>query len=110
LITDKVSPEGGIEVMRAFARYLIIVLLLSSPLVLNLSCSPEPYCETSLVTLDETRLELQTNREEAEETSEQVKELKEDLEEVEQKISRIEGKPEELLKKINELKKGSGRE
>lgn len=96
--------------MKAYLKYMILVLLVSTPLVLNVSCGPEPYCDTSLVTLDETRLELTTNREQAQDTEEKLEKLKEELQEVETRIERIEGKPEELLKKIHELKKGSGRE
>ncbi|MBD3179985.1 MAG: hypothetical protein GF417_10515 [Candidatus Latescibacteria bacterium] len=90
--------------MRRFGRFLILVLLLSPSLVFTVSCGPKPYCDTSLVTLDETRLELQTNREEAQETDKQVEELKKELEEVQTRISRLEGKPKDLLKKIRELK------
>jgi len=96
--------------MKSVIKCALMLVLLSSSLGFIVSCGPVPYCETSLVTLDETRLELVTYEEEAERTGERVEKLEDDLQEVEGKISEIEDKPSELQKKIHELRKGSGRE
>jgi peptidoglycan hydrolase CwlO-like protein len=96
--------------MKSLVKGALIMLLLASSLVFIVSCGPVPYCDTSLVTLDETRLELVTYEEESARTGENVEKLETDLGEVQEQIAEIESKPEELKKKIHELKKGSGRE
>ena len=73
-------------------------------------CGPAPPCETSLVTLDETRLDAETYEQEAAETGERVADLKQRLDAKRQEIDSIKDKPTELEKKVYELKKGSGRE
>ena len=73
-------------------------------------CGPAPVCETSLVTLDETRLDAETYEQEAAETGELVADLKTRLNEKRKEIDAIKDKPAELEKKVYELKKGSGRE
>jgi septal ring factor EnvC (AmiA/AmiB activator) len=73
-------------------------------------CGPAPPCETSLVTLDETRLDVETYEQEAAETGARVADLKARLEEKRREIDAIKDKPTELEKKVYELKKGSGRE
>jgi hypothetical protein len=74
------------------------------------SCGPAPPCETSLVTLDETRLDAETYEQEAAETGERVADLKERLAKKQAEVDTIKDKPEEIEKKVYELKKGSGRE
>ena len=96
--------------MKSVIKGALTVLLFASSLVFIASCGPVPYCDTSLVTLDETRLELVTYEEESSRTGETVDKLEKDLSEVQDQISEIEDKPAELMKKIHELKKGSGRE
>ncbi len=96
--------------MKSVVKCALMLLLFSSSLGFIVSCGPVPYCETSLVTLDETRLELVTYQEEAERTGGRAEKLEGDLEEVQDKISEVEEKPAELQKKIYELRKGSGRE
>lgn len=73
-------------------------------------CGPVKPCETSLVTLDETRLDAETYEQEAAETAEKVADLEQKLAKKTKEINRIEHKPEELQEKVHELKKGSGRE
>lgn len=73
-------------------------------------CGPAPPCETSLVTLDETRLDAETYEQEAAETGERVADLQARLDQKRKEIDAIKDKPAELEKKVYELKKGSGRE
>jgi peptidoglycan hydrolase CwlO-like protein len=73
-------------------------------------CGPAPPCETSLVTLDETRLDAETYEQEADETGQRVADLEKRLKAKNEEIDSIKDKPEELEKKVHELKKGSGRE
>jgi len=46
--------------MKQIIKGLLLTVLISSSLVSIFSCGPAPYCETDLVTLDETRLDLVT--------------------------------------------------
>jgi len=78
--------------------------------VSSVGCGPAPPCETSLVVLDETRLDAETYEQEAAETGEKVADLEERLQAKQKDIEAIEDKPAELQKKVYELKKGSGRE
>lgn len=78
--------------------------------VSSVGCGPAPPCETSLVVLDETRLDAETYEQEAAETGEKVADLEERLQAKQKDIEAIEDKPAELHKKVYELKKGSGRE
>ncbi|MDD3643659.1 MAG: hypothetical protein PHQ19_09385 [Candidatus Krumholzibacteria bacterium] len=73
-------------------------------------CGPAPPCETSLVTLDETRLDVETYEQEAAETGERAADLKSRLAEKRKEIDAIKDKPADLEKRVYELKKGSGRE
>jgi hypothetical protein len=73
-------------------------------------CGPAPPCDTSLVTLDETRLDAETYEQEAAETGARVEDLEARLAAKRADIEAIEDKPAELEKKVYELKKGSGRE
>ncbi len=96
--------------MKQIIKGLLLIILISSSLVSIFSCGPAPYCETDLVTLDETRLDLVTYEEDVAKTGKEVSKIGKDLEKIEQQISEIEGKPAKLEKRIHELKKGSGRE
>jgi hypothetical protein len=73
-------------------------------------CGPAPPCETDLISLDETRLDAETYEQEAAETRATVEELDGKLTSKKKDISLIEDKPAELEKRVEELKKGSGRE
>ncbi len=96
--------------MKQIIKGLLLIILVSSSLVSIFSCGPAPYCETDLVTLDETRLDLVTHEEDVAKTGKEVGKIEKDLEKIDQQISKIEGKPDKLEKRIHELKKGSGRE
>jgi hypothetical protein len=87
-------------------------MLLLGPLgILSLGCSKTaPYCDTSLVTLDETRLDAETYEEEAAETAKTVSDLEGKVAVKQKEVNKIEDEPEKLQKKVDELKKGSGRE
>jgi peptidoglycan hydrolase CwlO-like protein len=89
----------------------LFVLLASLCGFLATGCSrTAPYCDTSLVTLDETRLDAETYEEEAAETAKTVADLEGKVSEKTKQIEELEGKPEQLEKRVEELKKGSGRE
>ena len=86
----------------------IFLLMIAGTLLIG--CAEAPPCETSLITLDETRLDAETYEEEAAETGAKVAELEEKLTAKNRDIELIKDKPAELEKKVHELKKGSGRE
>lgn len=96
--------------MKIVSAGLLALLLLGLCCTLFMGCGPAPPCETSLVTLDETRLDAETYGEEAAETGQKVADLEQKLAEKNKDIKEIEDKPAELEKKVRELKKGSGRE
>lgn len=97
--------------MRIARAGLLFVLLVGIFGFLVMGCSKTaPYCDTSLVTLDETRLDAETYEEEAAETAKTVAGLEERLGEKSKQVEEIQDKPEELQKRVQELKKGSGRE
>ena len=89
------------------------VLLLSLLVAAALSsggCGGAQPCTTSLVKLDETRLDVETYEQEAAETAKNAAELEKKLAQKKNDIEQVKAKPEELRKKVNDLKKGSGRE
>ena len=96
--------------MKSARELLMLALIFGLLAGLSAGCGPAPPCETSLVTLDETRLDAETYEQEAAETGERVADLKTRLADKRADIEAIEDKPAELEKKVYELKKGSGRE
>ncbi len=96
--------------MRLARAGMLIVFLLGLLTVIFSGCGPAPPCETSLVTMDETRLDAETYEQEAAETREQVAELEKKLDQKKKEIEEIKDKPSELDEKVREMKKGSGRE
>lgn len=96
--------------MKSVLNVLVAALLLGILSIFAGGCGPVPYCDTSLVTLDETRLDAENYEEEAAETAQRVAELEKQLAEVRNNIRSIEDRPADLEKKVHELKKGSGRE
>lgn len=89
---------------------LVILVLLGLCGAFIGGCGPVKPCETSLVTLDETRLDAETYEQEAAETAQKAAELEQKLDKKNKEIKMIEHKPEDLDKKVREMKKGSGRE
>lgn len=73
-------------------------------------CGPALPCTTSLITLDETRLDAETFEQEASETGEKVADLENRLAKKQDEIDVIKDDPAQLQKKLHELRKGSGRE
>lgn len=96
--------------MRKSLPGLLFLFLLVLTLGSTMGCGPAPPCETSLVTLDETRLDAETYEQEAAETAKRVAELEEQLAAKQKDIEEIKDKPAELEERVHELKKGSGRE
>jgi hypothetical protein len=96
--------------MKTVSAGIVMLLLLGICCTLFVGCKPAPPCETSLVTLDETRLDAETYEQEAAETAEKVAELESKLGKKNGEIEAIKDKPAELEKKVREMKKGSGRE
>jgi uncharacterized coiled-coil DUF342 family protein len=88
----------------------ILLLILPAVALLAGGCGEAPPCTTSLVTLDETRLDAETYEQEASETAKNMAELEEQLAEKKSDIEAVKDKPAVLRKKVNDMKKGSGRE
>jgi len=96
--------------MKSARGWLMLTLIIGLFAGISAGCGPAPPCETSLVTLDETRLDAESYEQEAAETGKRVEDLETRLAAKRGDIEAIEDKPEELEKKVYELKKGSGRE
>lgn len=96
--------------MKTVGAGLVMLVLLGSCCAFVGGCGPAKPCETSLVTLDETRLDVETYEGEATETAAKVADLEQKLGAKNKEIKVIENKPAELEKKVREMKKGSGRE
>ena len=96
--------------MRTSLAGLLVMVLLVPALGSIIGCGPAPPCETSLVTLDEMRLDAETYEQEAAETAKRVAELEGQLATKKKEVEEIKDKPAELEEKVHELKKGSGRE
>ncbi len=96
--------------MKSARGWLMLALIFSLFAGFSAGCGPAPPCETSLVILDETRLDAESYEQEAAETGERVEDLETRLAAKRSQIDAIKDKPEELEKKVYELKKGSGRE
>lgn len=96
--------------MKNFAKVYILLVLFVIAVGPNFGCKPAPPCETSLVTLDETRLDAETFEKEAAETDNSVEDLEAKLAKKLHEVDEIKDDPEKLAKKLHELKKGSGRE
>ncbi len=88
---------------------VLVLFLLTAALAVG-GCGKSPVCQTSLVTLDETRLDAETYEQEAAETAKNAAELQKKVTDRKSDISAIKEKPAELRKKVEDLKKGSGRE
>ena len=88
----------------------MLTLIFSLIAGISAGCGPAPPCETSLVSLDETRLDAEMYEQEAAETGERVADLNTRFTDKRADIDAIKDKPAELEKKVYELKKGSGRE
>ncbi|MCK4351592.1 MAG: hypothetical protein KAX13_12070 [Candidatus Krumholzibacteria bacterium] len=96
--------------MRLSIAGLLMMFMLGLAVSSFVGCGPAPPCETSLITLDETRLDAETYEQEAAETAKKVAELNEQLASKQKEVAEIKDEPEELAEKVHELKKGSGRE
>lgn len=96
--------------MRISLAGLLMMILLLAAVGSMVGCGPAPPCETSLVTLDETRLDAETYEQEEAETAKRVADLEEQLATKKKEVDEIKDKPAELEEKVHELKKGSGRE
>ena len=96
--------------MKNVGKAYILLVLLVIAVGSNFGCKPAPPCETSLVTLDETRLDAETFEKEAAETGKSVDDLETKLTKKVQEVEAIKDDPERLEKKLYELKKGSGKE
>jgi len=96
--------------MKSARGWLMLALIFSLVAGFSAGCGPAPPCETSLVILDETRLDAESYEQEAAETGKRVDDLESRLAAKRGDIDAIKDKPEELEKKVYELKKGSGRE
>jgi hypothetical protein len=98
------------QVMKIWRGGLVLLFLFFSFGGFWGGCGPAPPCETDLITLDETRLDAETYEQEAAETGAKVEDLDTKLTAKNKDISLIKDKPAELEKRVEELKKGSGRE
>jgi len=89
---------------------LLFVFLLFAAASISGGCAKAPECKTSLVTLDETRLDAETYEQEAAETAKNIADLQKKLSDTKSNIDQVKDKPAELKKQADVLKKGSGRE
>jgi len=84
--------------------------ILLAAALLSGGCGKTVPCHTSLVTLDETRLDAETYEQEAAETAKSVADLEKKLSQKKNEIEQVKDKPVDLKQKVRDLKKGSGRE
>ncbi len=96
--------------MKIAGRGLILLFLLGLPLGFSNGCKPAPPCLTSLISLDETRLDAEIYEREAQETGRKVDDLESRSTKKEEEIDKLKDQPARLEKRLHELKKGSGRE
>lgn len=96
--------------MKATRWGVVLITLLLAAAFVSAGCSKKQQCTTSLVTLDETRLDAETYEQEAAETARNAADLEQRLAQKKSDIAAIKDKPAELRKKVEELKKGSGRQ
>jgi septal ring factor EnvC (AmiA/AmiB activator) len=89
---------------------VVLFLLLFGAALFAGGCGEAPPCQTSLVTLDETRLDAETYEQEAAETGKTKADLEKKLADKKGEIEQVKAKPTELKKKVHDLRKGSGRE
>ena len=89
---------------------VFLFFLLSGVALLAGGCGTAPPCQTSLVKLDETRLDAETYEQEAAETTKNIADLEKKITDKKNDIDQVKDKPAELKKKVHELRKGSGRE
>jgi uncharacterized coiled-coil DUF342 family protein len=96
--------------MRPAGKRLLILALFGLLAGIAYGCAPAKTCVTSLITLDETRLDANTYEQEAAETGDKVADLSSKLSKKQGELNAIKDEPARLEKKLHELKKGSGRE
>ncbi len=96
--------------MKLAGKGLILLFLLGLSGAIVSGCGPALPCNTSLITLDETRLDAETYEQEAAETGQRVDDLSSSLNKKQAEIDKVKEDPARLEKKLHELKKGSGRE
>lgn len=96
--------------MKLRGMVVVPIFILLAVAVLSGGCGEAPPCHTSLVTLDETRLDAETYEQEAAETAKSVADLEKKLNDKKGEIEQVKDKPADLKQKVHDLKKGSGRE
>jgi septal ring factor EnvC (AmiA/AmiB activator) len=96
--------------MKSRGPGVLLCVLLFGAALLSGGCSEAPPCQTSLVTLDEARLDAETYEQEAAETAKNAADLEKKLAQKKEEIDSVKDKPAELKKVVDTLKKGSGRE
>jgi septal ring factor EnvC (AmiA/AmiB activator) len=89
---------------------LAIAFLLFAAALISGGCGEAPVCKTSLVSLDETRLDAETYEQEAAETQKNIADLEKKLADTKNNIATVKDKPAELRRQADVLKKGSGRQ
>ncbi len=94
--------------LRGMVAALFSILLAAA--LLSGGCGKAQPCRTSLVTLDETRLDAETYEQEAAETAKSVADLEKKLNQKKSDIAQVKDKPADLKQKVSDLMKGSGRE
>jgi septal ring factor EnvC (AmiA/AmiB activator) len=96
--------------MKSRGMVVVPIFILAAAAFLSGGCGKAPPCHTSLVTLDETRLDAETYEQEAAETAKNVADLESKLIQKKSEIEQVKDKPADLKRKVHDLKKGSGRE
>jgi septal ring factor EnvC (AmiA/AmiB activator) len=96
--------------MKLRGMMVVSFSILLAAALLSGGCGKAQVCQTSLVTLDETRLDAETYEQEAAETAKSVADLEKKLNQKKSEIEQVKDKPVYLKQKVSDLKKGSGRE
>jgi len=86
---------------------LILLFTILAPLVLG--CSSAPPCTVSPIEIEETREDVKNLDESLQKAKEKMRGLQAKLDEKKKEYQAKKDKPAELRKKVEELKKGSGR-
>ena len=87
----------------------LLIMLVGCSALLSLGCSQVPPCKVSPIEIEETREDDKILDKDLEDANERAKQLQARLNEKKGELDEKKKIPPELRKKLDELKKGSGR-
>jgi septal ring factor EnvC (AmiA/AmiB activator) len=95
-----------------FTRRVVVLFLVLSALLLMLAvgCGPKPPCPVTPGAVKQAQAETEKFQSEQAATEAEIEELEKELAAKQAELEQLRGKPEELEKRLEELKKGSGRD